>query len=128
MDRDQQMVLAAKARAQIVAYLNGVKRVATTTELFEHIRVDTYDKAKLGGLLSRMAQEPEGFITKVLTPKDPDHKLGYTMRNGHISIIKKEVSKERKKKEDVPIEVHVNEKDGSLTIRFGGMLITFSKD
>lgn len=127
MGRAEQLVRAAKARAQITAFLASQEQPATPDIILSGAVSDLdYKVTDLSNFLGRMADQK--LITKVEVDH-LDYKYGYTSNDALPAEVEPEASPTTKKKsKEVPIDIRVNERNKSISIRYAGLLITLSKE
>lgn len=131
LSRDEQLVRAGKAREAIMGFLSTYgDGVTPITQDAIHPVVDPLDftSTELGSLLYRMAAD--GLIAKHAV--DHEHyRVGYTSLAGVSPAEAAEPKRKYTKKpssEGAPIDVRVNEREGIITIRYAGMVLSFSKE
>jgi hypothetical protein len=130
LTRDQQLVRAAKARAIITSHLTNLGYVAAPDEIFEEVRSLGYSSTEFNAMLYRMADA--GLIKKEPV-EHPDYEFGYSCPRELVETMpatheKKEKAKpQHKVSKEIPIDIRAN-KDGSITVRYAGLLLTVSKE
>ena len=124
MSRAIELVAAAKLRAQITACVAQSDHILTIDEIASSIKMvdNEQNKKRLFALVYRMADS--GLIAKVPI-EHPDYTYGYAPSD---SVFGKEPIKPTAKSKDIPIDVRINKRQGSITIRYAGLLITLSKE
>ena len=130
LTRDEQMVRAAKARAAITSILSEYRGTKTAGEIYEALHALTSSDltvGEVGNLLGRMAAD--GLVVKHEVNRPP-YKFGYS-ETGAASAVPEKKPKQGKPakvvKKEIPIDVQVNEREGSITISYAGLRISFSK-
>lgn len=131
LTRDEQLVRASKARAAIVGALvrHPFPAPLTQDEIMPVVESLGYTPAELSNMLYRMAHD--GLIVK----HDVDHeryKVGYTApptaATEEAGTKRKYTKRTPAATDGTPIDVRVNEREGTITIRYAGMVISFSKE
>lgn len=129
LSRDAQMVRAGAAKAAITGYLTQHIEEAPIAQdrIMESVSELDMSPSQLGALLYRMADN--GLIVKHAI-EHPHYKVGYTCT---AALPEPEPRAKRSytrqsRAGDSPIDVRVNEKEGSVTIRYAGMVLTFSRE
>ena len=116
--RKDELVEAAKMRAKVLAIVGNIGGIVTFNFIAEQF--DGKDRAKLQALIYRMVDA--GLLHKVPV-QHPDYKYGYTLPTELPTPQKKAAPAT-----EVPIDVRINKRKGSITIRYAGLLITLSKE
>lgn len=129
LSRDEQLVRASKARAAITGFLSQHEDgPATQDVIFPAVEALGLTPTELGSLMYRMAAD--GLIVK----HEVDHahyRVGYTSLSGLVTPAeskRKYTKKPQAATEGEPIDVRVNEREGIITIRYAGMVLSFSKE
>lgn len=134
LSRDKQLVRAAKGRASIIGFLTRHKDAGPVTQnsITEGGGADDYTPQELGAMLYRMAAE--GLILKhKIAPNPSGYTIGYTALDA-TTVSSFGESAKRPRKADLvtkatgAIDVRVNEKAGTITIRYAGLTISFGKE
>ena len=126
MSRAESLVATAKLRAQITACVEKAEKVLTIAEIAERLGFAKGEDVtkSLFNLIYRMADN--GLLAKVPID-DPDYTYGYApARSLQEAPERKRPAKEQAK--ETPIDVRINKRQGSITIRYAGLLITLSKE
>lgn len=129
LTRDEQLVRAGKAREAIMRFLRGQGSFVATQEVIAPV-VAPLDltPTELGQMLYRMAAD--GLIAKHDVEGHERYRVGYTSAGTGEVPASKAPRKYTKKpsSEGAPIDVRVNEREGIITIRYAGMVLSFSKE
>lgn len=131
LKRDEQLVRASKARAAIVGFLNQQTTPEPVTQdalvgLVEPLGVTP---VALGNILYQMAGH--GLIAKHAITEHDRYRVGYTAKGVTPAVTEAAAPRKYTKKtavEGAPIDVRVNEREGIITIRYAGMVISLSKE
>ena len=134
LTRDEQLVRASKARAAIAGFLSrwGTETPVTQDSILSAVEPLGLTPVELGRMLWRMATD--GLILK--HPVEHERfKVGYTSTSGAIvpaETPKRQYTRKATTKkltaDGAPIDVRVNEREGIITIRYAGMVLSFSKE
>lgn len=132
LTRDEQLVRASTARAAITGFLSRqVPGVPITQDIIAPAIEDVgYTPQELGAMLYRMAAD--GLIGKA-PAEHPRYHVGY-MSTERLDQSEEGAEPTRRKytrkaaTEGAPIDVRVNEREGIITIRYAGMVLSFSKE
>lgn len=135
--RKDALVNAAKVRAIITSRLLMSDSVFVPEDLVESAKEFGYDSVKISALMERMAMS--GLI-KRLPITHTKYKYGYAHKEAQIpgekvppeetettSFAKKAYTKKDKGNE-LPLDIRINEKEQTLTIRAMGLRITIGKE
>lgn len=131
LTRDEQLVRASRVRAAIVGFLGRREdsEPATQDTILPVVEPLGITPTDLGAMLYRMAHD--GLIVK----HDVEHeryRVGYTAVPGaqpeEVRTKRPYTKRAPAATEGTPIDVRVNEREGTLTIRYAGMVISFSKE
>lgn len=129
LPRDEQLVRASMAKAAITGFLtqHADEPPLAQDKISDVVSELEMTPAQLGSLLYRMAAD--GLIVKH-DIEHPHYKVGYTCT---AALPEPEPRAKRSytrqsRAGDSPIDVRVNEKEGSVTIRYAGMVLTFSRE
>lgn len=136
LDRNQQLVRAAKARAAITGYLTNLGTTATPDVIMQAVGDLDFTTSELGSLLYRMAND--GLISKKEV-EHPDYRFGYSCSTAMAEPTpmaqidrkkepkEKAVRKHKKADYELPLDLIAN-RDGSITLRFAGLRLTVSRE
>lgn len=123
-DRKQALVLAAKARAAITSYLGSNKGISTAGQILPEVAKLGYNPITLSNLLVRMA---DGGLIRKHEIDHPNFKYGYSNADDETPGGDVPARRQKRKGADVPIDIRAN-KDGSVTVRFNGLVFRVSKE
>lgn len=132
LSRDEQLVRAGKAREAVMGFLNthgdGVTPV-TQDVIAPAVASLEVTPVELGQMLYRMAHD--GLIAKHAVEHER-YRVGYT--SNPPEGLRAEAAEPKRKyarkpaTESAPIDVRVNEREGIITIRYAGMVLSFSRE
>lgn len=131
LTRDEQLVRAGKAREAIMGFLStygdGVTPI-TQDAIAPAVAPLGLTPTELGQMLYRMSAD--GLIAKHDVDGHERYRVGYTSAGTGEVPASKAPRKYTKKpsSEGAPIDVRVNEREGIITIRYAGMVLSFSKE
>jgi hypothetical protein len=117
--RKLDLVEIAKMRAKVLAIVGQVGGVVPFDAISKQF--DDAARGKLQALMYRMVDS--GLLNKIPI-EHPDYKYGYALPN-ELPLPPK---KSQAAASETPIDVRINKRKGSITIRYAGLLITLSKE
>ena len=130
LSRDEQLVRAGKAREAIMGFLGQhAGNMVTQERIFPAVEELDITPVALGQILYRMAHD--GLIGKGPV-EHPRYKVGYMAKGS--GTLRAEAAEPKRKyarkpaTESAPIDVRVNEREGIITIRYAGMVLSFSRE
>lgn len=131
LTRDEQLVRASRGRAAIVGFLNQreTPEPATQDSIMTVVESLGYTPTELSNMLYRMADD--GLIVKHHVDHER-YRVGYTAVSGagaeEVRTKRPYTKRQPAVTEGTPIDVRVNDQTGTITIRYAGMVISFSKE
>lgn len=129
LSRDEQLVRAGKAREAVMGFLrrHPFPTPVTQDEIIVGASLEPlgYTTTELGNFLYRMAHD--GLIEKH-DVEHPHYKVGYTSKPAAPEAAAPRKYVKKTAVEGAPIDVRVNEREGIITIRYAGMVISLSKE
>lgn len=128
-DRKDSLVRAAKVRAAIIARLPNDEGAWTPDDFKDLAEEEGQDVPWISSLMERMAIS--GLIRKIPVTHDR-YKFGYVCGEGvPVSDAVESFAKRtynKKQTTELPLDIRINEKDQTLTIRAMGPRITIGKE
>ena len=134
LTRDEQLVRSSKARAAIIGFLNSHEAETPITQdtMLSVVEPLGLTSTELSRMLWRMATD--GLILKHPVVHER-FKVGYTSIGAPDLSAEppkrrytRKVTAKRPTADGAPIDVRVNEREGIITIRYAGMVLSFSKE